>query len=86
MRRFLAYDESVAIDKINNFYDKKLAQYDDDFYHQERPFRVALRIHYVETLNAGSDNSNSFYQWASTQGYYDVPEEALEHFRRHYYT
>ena len=56
----------------------------DDFYHYERPFRIAVRIQYTEVLKLGSDLSEKFYDWMRESGYYETPYEALAYFRNNY--
>jgi hypothetical protein len=82
LKNFFGYTDDSAIEAINSFYEKNVERYDDDFYHHEMPFRVAVRIHYFEVLKGETDK---FYHWRRESGYDVDPREAIDYFRKHYY-
>jgi hypothetical protein len=82
LEKFLKLDKQIATDSMRNYYQRKNQEpyIDDDFYHQEGPYAVALRAYYIEILNNTSDRDDTFYKWAREHGYYDPPYEAMQYF------
>ena len=85
LKKYFNHTDKSAVEAINAYYTKNINRIDDDFYHQEMPFRVAVRIQYSEVLKLGSDRNIEFYNWMRSSGYNDSPHEALAYFRKHYY-
>lgn len=80
LERFFGYTENDASATVIAYFLSKNqeAWIDDDFYHHEGPYGVALRSHYVQGLKLGSDREDTFYNWARQNGYYNPPREAMQ--------
>jgi hypothetical protein len=85
LQKYFEHTQESAIEAINAYYTKNINRIDDDFYHHEMPFRVALRIQYSEVWKKGSDRSNEFYDWMRKSGYHNTPYEVLDYFRKNYF-
>ncbi len=85
LKKYFEHTQESAIKAVNEYYTKNLNRIDDDFYHQEMPFRVALRIQYSEVSKKGSDRSLDFYNWIRESGFNKTPYEALAYFRKNYF-
>jgi len=85
LKKYFCHTDESAVKATNSFYDKNLDRYDADFYHEEMPFRIAVRIQYSEILERGDDKEQKFYDWRSESGYDVDPREAIDYFREHYF-
>jgi hypothetical protein len=81
LEKFLGLDKQSATKCMRNYYQHKNQELyvDDDFYHHEGPYGVALRAYYIKILNNTSDRDNTFYTWAREHGYYNPPREAMQY-------
>lgn len=85
LKKYFCHTDDSAVEAINSYYEKNAERHDDEFYHYEMPFRVAVRIYYSEVLRRGDDKDVKFYNWRRESGYDVDPREAIDYFREHYY-
>ena len=89
LKRYFNHTKESAIDSINSYYHKNQTRlnqsgWGDDFYHYERPFRVAAIIQYYEVLKLVDDESADFSNWLRESGHHHTPYEAINYFNRNY--
>ncbi|MBD2302122.1 hypothetical protein [Nostoc sp. FACHB-190] len=82
LKKYFFYTDDLAVEFINSYYKKNLNIHDDDFYHHEMPFRVALRVHYFEVLQV---EANKFQDWVREYDYNYTPREVIDYFQQHYF-
>jgi len=82
LKKYFCHTDDSAVEVINSYYEKNLKIHDDDFYHHEMPFRIALRIHYFEVLKG---DANKFHDWIQKSNYNSSPGEAIDYFKEHYF-
>jgi hypothetical protein len=80
LEKYFQYSSIDAIEAINKYYDLRF--HDDDFYHHEGAYWIALRVHYAMQVNG---DRNWFDQWRIDHGYTSTPSEALAYFQQHYF-
>jgi hypothetical protein len=76
LQRYFGYSENKAIGLVNRYHKEwEPVHKNDDFYHHEGAFYVAVRIHYFMTLKGDEDE---FFKWRR-ENYHDIPNEAIEY-------
>ncbi|MEI1373559.1 hypothetical protein PQG02_15460 [Nostoc sp. UHCC 0926] len=82
LKKYFCHTDNSAVEAINSYYEKNLKIHDDDFYHHETVFRVAVRIHYFEVLKG---EANKFHDWIRESDYNYSPREAIDYFNTFYF-
>lgn len=82
LKKYFNLTEESAIGAINSYYEKNLTIHDDDWYHHEMAFPVAVRIYYFEILK---ENPDQFLEWRKESCYKYTPREAINYFKEHYF-
>ena len=84
LQRYCGYSEEDAVDAVNKFYERFRGRYDDEYYHHQAPYRVAMLIYYVDKLSGTPDD---FIPWLLSSDYRREPPdpEYVEYFRKHYW-
>jgi hypothetical protein len=82
LKKYFFHTDDSAVEAINQYYEKNVKRHDDDFYHHEMVFRVAVRIHYIEDLKG---EANKFPDWIRESKYNCSPREAMDYFKEHYF-
>jgi hypothetical protein len=80
LQKYFGYEEAQAVDLMNLYYNTM--KIDDNDYHREGPFHVAVLVHYVIGLKG---DGQKFLQWKQENGLINAPGEAVDYAREHYY-
>ena len=82
LKQYFGHTPEQAYSSVNSFYALFAGQWVDAFYHEEMPYRVAARVHFVIELQNPNDQ---FSDWLINSPWRDQPAESLRYFREKYF-
>ncbi len=82
LEQYFGHSREEAISLINRYYKMREAKHDDDYYHHEGAFHIAVQVHYFVHL---SGDEGRFPAWKREHNLKDIPIEAIDYFREHYF-
>jgi hypothetical protein len=82
LQQYFAYDLNDAVSLVNRYYQARATKHDDDYYHHEGSFQIAVQAHYFIGL---SKDPAHYPEWKKEHGLINAPREAIDYFNEHYF-
>src|SRR6266481_5745999 len=82
LQQYFGYSQEDAVRLVNDYYKLREHQHDDDYYHREGSFQIAVQVHYFTGLRK---DPGHFPQWKRENGLINAPRAAVDYFKEHYF-